>query len=155
MRHTIDSPIGTITIIAEDGAITGIYFGDTFSHVPLGNNTVLDLCKKELDSYFAGNLQEFTVPINPIGTSFRQQVWKALLQIPYGKTASYRDIAVRIENPKSVRAVGGANHNNPISIIIPCHRVIGANGSLTGYGGGLDAKKWLLELEEKHSLLQY
>ncbi|MCL2400283.1 MAG: methylated-DNA--[protein]-cysteine S-methyltransferase [Defluviitaleaceae bacterium] len=150
MRRLIDSPIGSITLIAEEGAITGLYFGDTNQNIPLGNDTALDLCEKELADYFAGDLQVFSVPINAKGTPFRQQVWEALLEIPYGKTASYSDIAVRIENPKSVRAVGGANHNNPISIIIPCHRVIGANGSLTGYGGGLESKKWLLNLEEKY-----
>ena len=170
----IDSPIGPITLIAQEGAIVGLYFGDTSlddSHKKLQggknvsgenvinevtsdsnvlNENVLTQCEKELDAYFARKLQKFTVPIRAAGTPFREKVWEALLQIPYGKTVSYKDIAVQIGNPKAVRAVGGANHNNPISIIVPCHRVIGTNGSLTGYGGGMDAKKWLLELEEKY-----
>ena len=174
----IDSPIGPITLIAEEGAIVGLYFGDTFSDSSqkklqgdenasqnasnesianeskandnVLNENVLTQCEKELDDYFARKLREFTVPIRAVGTPFRERVWEALLQIPYGETVSYRDIAVKVGNPKAVRAVGGANHNNPISIIVPCHRVIGTNGSLTGYGGGMDAKKWLLELEEKY-----
>jgi len=150
-RRVIDSPIGRITLLAEDNSITGLYFGEAYKDVQLkDNDAVLDQCEKELTAYFAGELQKFTVPVRAIGTPFRMQVWEVLSRIPYGETVSYRDIAIGIGNPKSVRAVGGANHNNPISIIIPCHRVIGANGSLTGYGGGLDAKKWLLELEVKH-----
>jgi len=153
----IDSPIGPITLVAEAGAIIGLYFGDTASSdaqkkIPDDENitNILNQCEKELDAYFAGNLQAFTVPIRAVGTPFRERVWEALMQIPYGKTASYRDIAEQIGNRKAVRAVGGANHNNPISIIVPCHRVIGTNGSLTGYGGGMDAKQWLLELEGKY-----
>ena len=146
-RRLIDSPIGPITLVAEENAIVGVYFGDV--GFPTSNDEVLEKCEKEIEAYFAGKLLEFTVPINAKGTPFRQKVWEALLTIPYGKVASYRDIAVQIGNPKAVRAVGGANHNNPISIIIPCHRVVGSDGSLTGYGGGLDAKKWLLELESK------
>jgi len=147
MTRTIDSPIGPIRLIEDDGAIVGLYFRDgTSDNKP---NATLDLCEKELVAYFDGMLQEFTVPVKLKGTQFRQQVWEALKTIPYGKTVSYKDIALQIGNPKAVRAVGGANHNNPVSIIVPCHRVVGANGTLTGYGGGLDAKKWLLELEAK------
>jgi len=156
MRRLINSPIGSITLLARDHAITGLYFGD---QDPDGSKNqqespalapILDLCERELAAYFAGELWKFTVPIRPTGTSFRERVWDELIKIPYGETASYLDIAHRINNPKAVRAVGGANHNNPISIIVPCHRVIGSNGSLTGYGGGLDAKRWLLDLEMKH-----
>ena len=149
MTRTIDSPIGPIHLIEEDGAIIGLYFRDgTSDSAP---NPILDLCEKELSAYFDGKLQQFTVPVYLKGTPFRQQVWEALKTIPYGKTVSYKDIAIQIDSPKAVRAVGGANHNNPVSIIVPCHRVVGANGSLTGYGGGLDAKKWLLGLEAKNS----
>jgi len=111
---------------------------------------VVLLCVQELDAYFAGQLREFTVPIKAEGTEFRVQVWQALLDIPYGQTMSYKQLAENIGNPKAVRAVGGANHHNPISIIIPCHRVIGAGGGLTGYGGGLENKEVLLALEKKY-----
>ena len=163
----ISTPIGPITILAEDDAIIGLYFGDTHSNkedlshsnkedsFPCGGVgdsafSFLTQCESELNSYFAGKLKQFTVPICARGTPFREKVWAALYRIPYCETVSYMNIAADIGNPKSVRAVGGANHHNPISIIIPCHRVIGADGALTGYGGGLDIKKWLLELEEKH-----
>jgi len=152
----IDSPIGLITLIAEDGAITGLYFKSNTPDFPSHTaqkqdcEEILNKCEQELAAYFTGNLQDFTVPVSPKGTAFRESVWKELLQIRYGETASYRDIAERIGKPKAMRAVGGANHNNPISIIVPCHRIIGASGSLTGYGGGLDAKRWLLDLETKH-----
>ena len=105
-----------------------------------------DVCK-QLDSYFKGRLKNFDLPLEPPGTPFQQSVWQALLTIPYGQTCSYADIATQIKNPKAVRAVGNANGRNPISIIIPCHRVIGSNGSLTGFGGGLPTKTYLLNLE--------
>ena len=101
--------------------------------------------------YFAGKRQQFDLPLRPEGTPFRQQVWQALLSIPYGQTRSYRDIAASVGAPRAVRAVGGANHHNPISIIIPCHRVIGADGSLRGYGGGTAIKTALLALEREHT----
>jgi methylated-DNA-[protein]-cysteine S-methyltransferase len=103
--------------------------------------------RRELDEYFAGRLRAFTTPIQPRGTPFQLQVWKALCTIPYGETISYGELARRIDHPRAVRAVGLANGSNPISIIVPCHRVIGSNGSLTGYGGGLPVKRALLELE--------
>lgn len=150
----INSPIGPITLTAEDGAITGLYFDGNAPYIPQNQSDketdILNQCEQELAAYFTGNLKKFTVSIRPTGTPFREKVWDALLTIPYGETASYLDMAKHIGNPKAVRAVGGANHNNPISIIVPCHRVIGSNGSLTGYGGGLDAKQWLLDLEIKH-----
>lgn len=152
-KRVIKSPIGDITLLEEGGAIVGLYFKDNADRVATNaqqtnvKNTVLDICEEELAEYFAGKRKTFTVPISAKGTPFREKVWDALNTIEYGKTVSYLDIARQIGNAKAVRAVGGANHNNPISIIIPCHRVIGANRSLTGYGGGLDAKKWLLELE--------
>jgi len=110
-------------------------------------HAVLQQCARELDAYFAGELRRFTVPICAKGTPFRERVWGELCKIPYGEKISYKELAVRAGNPAAVRAVGGANHHNPVNIIIPCHRVIGANGSLTGYGGGLERKKFLLELE--------
>lgn len=109
---------------------------------------VIEKCKKELNEYFLGIRKTFDLEIELIGTNFQKQVWKSLLQIPYGKTVSYLDIATMIENPKAVRAVGGVVHNNPLLIIIPCHRVIGKNGQLTGFACGLDVKQKLLDLEK-------
>lgn len=113
------------------------------------NTELLQEVKRQLEEYFSGRLQNFDLPLKPKGTDFQKQVWKALLTIPYGETKSYEDIAKQIGKEKAVRAVGGANHVNPISIVIPCHRVIGKNGNLTGYGGGLEVKEKLLELERK------
>lgn len=102
---------------------------------------------RQLEEYLSGNRQQFDLPLSFYGTEFQVKVWKALLEIPYGKTASYGDIAAAVGNPKACRAVGMANHANPIVIVVPCHRIIGANGSLTGYGGGLEVKRRLLQLE--------
>ena len=109
--------------------------------------------KQQLDEYFAGERKVFDIKLAPKGTPFQQSVLAALQDIPYGETRSYGEIAVAIGNPKSVRAVGSANGNNPIALIIPCHRVIGSNGSLTGFGGGLETKRFLLEFEMQHSVL--
>lgn len=105
----------------------------------------------QLEEYLQGKRKKFTIKLNPKGTGFQQKVWHELQKIPYGKTVSYGDIATRINNPKAVRAVGGANNKNPIPIIIPCHRVVGKNGSLVGYAGGLEIKKRLLEVEGLHT----
>lgn len=112
-----------------------------------GTNDVIEQAEKELQEYFAGKRKNFTVPLDLRGTEFELKIWDQLLKIPYGQVCSYSDIAKRIHNPKSVRAVGGANHSNPVAIIVPCHRVVGKNGSLTGYGGGMDKKRLLLDLE--------
>ncbi len=112
-----------------------------------GTNEVIEQADKELQEYFAGKRKKFTVPLDLRGTEFELKIWNQLLKIPYGQVVSYSDIAKRIHNPKSVRAVGGANHSNPVAIIVPCHRVVGKNGSLTGYGGGMDKKRLLLDLE--------
>ena len=151
------SPIGNLFLSAEDGFITELYFDGGITTPPTLKETppnskdakVLNTLTKELDAYFAGTLHEFTIPLRPKGTPFRTKVWEALQTIPYGETISYKALAERIGNPKAIRAVGGANHNNPISIIIPCHRVIGTNGKLVGYGGGLNVKEFLLEHEKK------
>ena len=108
---------------------------------------MLRQCEEELTAYFAGTLRTFSVPLQPVGTPFQLSVWEALRQIPYGETRTYAQIAEAIGNPKACRAVGMANNRNPISILIPCHRVIGAGGALVGYGGGLEVKKFLLALE--------
>ena len=113
-----------------------------------GTNPHLDQLQAELQAYFAGQLRAFTVPLHTPGTEFQQAVWKILQDIPYGETRSYKQQAIALGNPKAVRAVGAANGQNRVSIVIPCHRVIGADGSLTGYGGGLDRKEWLLDFEK-------
>ncbi len=145
-----ESKIRRIGITEKDGKITNVYI--TEEQVPkdvqLGETPILKEAVRQLDSYFAGELKEFDLPLEPYGTEFMKKVWAALCEIPYGKTASYKEIAERAGVPKGPRAVGLANNRNPIPIFIPCHRVIGADGSLTGYGGGLEMKKYLLELEK-------
>ena len=143
----IDSPVGPLRLTAEDGFLTGVYFGGGVSDS--GESGILDRAEAQLSAYFRGELKEFDLPIRQNGTPFQLTVWNALKEIPYGETVSYGDIARAIGRPKACRAVGLANHNNPISIIVPCHRVVGSTGTLTGYGGGLEAKRWLLELEQK------
>ena len=152
-----NSPIGPILIAEEDGYIVELSFMEADTRRKFRNkaeplqssdNTVIKACIAELDAYFAGKLRDFTVPIKLTGTDFRKKVWDALMTIPYGETISYKKLAERIGQPSAVRAVGGANHHNPVSIIVPCHRVIGASGTLTGYGGGLGNKEFLLKLEK-------
>lgn len=141
----LDSPVGRLLIQAEDGAITLL----ERRTLPLAPPQTPLLCQaaQSLESYFAGRLRSFSLPLAPRGTPFQQAVWAQLLQIPYGETRSYGALARALGKPGAARAVGMANHCNPISILIPCHRVIGADGSLTGYGGGLDMKRYLLKLE--------
>lgn len=139
--------IGRLTIASQDEKITHVLFGDVPLPLPKGESEVILKAKKQLEEYFAGSRQVFDLPLQPAGTPFQQLVWQGLCQIPYGQVISYKTLAQNIHRPTAVRAVGGANHQNPISIIIPCHRVIGADGSLTGYGGGLDKKRFLLRLE--------
>lgn len=148
MKRTVSSPIGPITLEEKEGKLVGLEFGGEIHH---DFSSLLYEGEKELREYFSGKRKEFSIPIAPEGTEFQQRVWEALLSIPYGETRTYGDIARAIGNPKAVRAVGGANRRNPISIIVPCHRVIGADGSLTGYGGGLDKKIFLLNLEKEYS----
>jgi methylated-DNA-[protein]-cysteine S-methyltransferase len=119
-----------------------------FTSAPSDTTTpLLREAERQLRAYFAGELRQFDLPLDPQGTPFQQQVWAALREIPYGEVRSYGQIAAAIGNPKACRAVGMANHRNPLPILIPCHRVCGSDGSLTGYGGGIERKKWLLELE--------
>ncbi|MBL4934668.1 methylated-DNA--[protein]-cysteine S-methyltransferase [Clostridium sp. YIM B02515] len=142
--------IGEIGIAENGQAITNIYFqGESVpKDMVLNETNLIKEAAKQLNSYFAGELRTFELPLALEGTEFMRSVWKALCEIPYGKTFSYKDVAQSIGNPKAVRAVGNANNRNPIPIIIPCHRVIGSNGKLVGYGGGLEIKKYLLELEK-------
>jgi methylated-DNA-[protein]-cysteine S-methyltransferase len=157
--RSLDSPIGPLLIAGDEKGLRFLLFSRGRHAVEPEPDWETDrgLLKepvKQLNAYFAGKLQTFDVPLAPEGTPFQSQVWRALCDIPYGETTSYGELAKRIGNPKAVRAVGLANGSNPISIIIPCHRVIGSNGSLTGYGGGLPIKQALLALERgQHRLL--
>ncbi|MBP7460472.1 MAG: methylated-DNA--[protein]-cysteine S-methyltransferase [Candidatus Delongbacteria bacterium] len=143
--------LGWIKITASDQALMALDFCEppkSGSSEP--SHDLVRECVRQLDEYFQGKRRQFSIPLQLHSTEFRLKVWMALLDIPYGQTASYQDIAIRIGNPKATRAVGGANHHNPISIIIPCHRVIGQNHSMTGYGGGIWRKEWLLRHEESY-----
>ena len=147
------SPVGPLTLEATSHALVGCWFG-LRATADVAQNTAADKilaqAATQLDEYFAGQRRAFDIPLQMDhfpASAFRRQCWDVLRTIPYGHTINYGEMARRIGNPKASRAVGGANHHNPISIIVPCHRVIGANGSLTGFGGGMDAKKWLLTLE--------
>ena len=144
-----DTAIGRIGIAEEGGFITQLFFG-TGGLPPGASRRETPLLKeafRQLEAYLAGGLKTFTLPLAPAGTPFQRKVWRILEAIPYGETASYKDVAVKAGNPKATRAVGMANNRNPIAVFIPCHRVIGADGTLVGYGGGLDLKRRLLELE--------
>jgi methylated-DNA-[protein]-cysteine S-methyltransferase len=145
-----ESKIGRIGITEKDGSITNVYITNNEfpKDIQLCETPLLREAVRQLESYFAGELKEFSLPLEPSGTAFMKRVWAALCGIPYGNTASYKEIAEKVGAPKAARAVGLANNRNPIPIIIPCHRVIGANGSLTGYAGGLEMKKKLLDLEK-------
>ena len=149
MRYelVVESPVGFLTLRSDGESLTELRFGDHGTGLqPCG---ILVETARQLAEYFAGVRRAFSVPLKPEGTEFQRSVWTALRSIPYGDTASYGEIAGRIGNPKACRAVGGANNRNPIAIIQPCHRVVGTNGSLVGYAGGLEVKKFLLELERK------
>ncbi|HPZ15515.1 MAG TPA: methylated-DNA--[protein]-cysteine S-methyltransferase [Sphaerochaeta sp.] len=144
---TFHSPLGAMVITASDDHLLGLEFGvgERRDRLPL-----LDYVKEQLDEYYRGARRAFSLPLKAVGTPFQMKVWDALLTIPYGETRSYGEIAAQIGNPKACRAVGMANNRNPISIIIPCHRVIGSDGSLVGYGGGMEKKVWLLDFEARH-----
>lgn len=149
MYHTTyASPIGYLEVQADERGITCLAFVEDVKQEK--RNDILVSCRQQLDEYFIGKRKYFDLPLCPTGTQFQKRVWDALLQIPYGETCTYGDIAKQCDNIKACRAVGMANHRNPIPILIPCHRVIGANHKLVGYGGGLDKKIYLLELEKKY-----
>ncbi|MGB0916259.1 MAG: methylated-DNA--[protein]-cysteine S-methyltransferase [Flavobacteriales bacterium] len=148
------SPIGWLEIVEEKEAIIEVKFFDDDSFSTSQNlEHVLKDCVQQLDEYFTGNRTEFNLPLNPAGTDFQKTVWAELQNIPFGKTVSYMDMAKRLGDPKVIRAAGTANGKNPIAVIIPCHRVIGSDGSLTGYAGGLKRKQWLLEHESSQTSL--
>ncbi len=154
MAHTVvDSPCGPLTLVARDGALAGLYMTDhrhqpaleTFG--PRVEPAAFAKTTEQLTAYFGGDLTVFDLELRPLGTPFQQRVWDALRDIPYGETVTYGELAETLGQPTASRAVGLANGKNPISIVVPCHRVIGADGSLTGYGGGLARKQWLLDFE--------
>ena len=147
----IYSPIGTLRLEEDKDGICGLYMlGNTPKEQFQWSTSLLWEAKTQLDEYFAGKRKEFDLPLAPKGTEFQIRTWAALRTIPYGETWSYKQLAQAAGSPKGYRAVGMANNRNPISIIVPCHRVIGSDGSLVGFGGGLDAKRFLLEMEKKH-----
>ncbi len=154
--HTIvPSPIGPLTLVADgDGALTALLMevhrhGARNPERGPGDPSAFTDARAQLDAYFAGELTSFDLPVKPEGTEFQQRVWKALQDIPFGETRSYGELAAGLGDPGASRAVGLANGRNPISIVIPCHRVIGADGSLTGYGGGIERKQFLLDHERR------
>ena len=156
-RTVTESPIGELTILATDDAVVAIHFGDDRTvgtpavavDLPAGEHPVLDETVRQLDEYFAGDRLEFDLPLQPNGTPFQREAWTALTTIPYGETISYGEQARRLGDRNKSRAVGAANGKNPIPIVVPCHRVVGANGHLTGFGGGLGIKAWLLDHEQR------
>lgn len=149
------SPIGTLLLVGSSSGLEELHFQNKLEAVTLGDGyredqSSLAQAVTQLLEYFEGRRKQFELKLSPAGTPFQLKVWRELQKVDYGKTTSYGDIASRIGNPKASRAVGMANGRNPIPIIIPCHRIIGKNGSLTGFGGGLEVKKQLLELEQVH-----
>jgi methylated-DNA-[protein]-cysteine S-methyltransferase len=147
---TMPSPVGELLLTASDGDLTGLYMPVEVHGPPPGaarDDGAFATVRRQLEEYFAGDRRGFDLPVAPPGTPFQQLVWAELQRIAYGETVTYAELAARIGRPSAIRATGAANGANPVSIIIPCHRVIGSNGSLTGYGGGLEAKRALLELE--------
>ncbi|WP_460070873.1 methylated-DNA--[protein]-cysteine S-methyltransferase [Streptomyces sp. YKOK-I1] len=158
-KHTvIDSPYGPLTLVADDdGVLCGLYMSGQRHRPPQESfgprdDTLFGAAEEQLEAYFEGGLKEFTLRLRMTGTPFQREVWDQLRRIPYGETRSYGELAEFLGNPGASRAVGLANGKNPIGIIVPCHRVVGANGGLTGYGGGLDRKQRLLDFESGTAL---
>ena len=151
-----ESPVGYLRLQADEEGLQSLLLNtppvdDEPSVTDAALHPVLALVQQQLQEYFSGTRQEFTVPLSMQGTEFQLAAWQALQTISYGSTASYKFIAAQIGRPKAMRAVGMANNRNPVAIIVPCHRVIGANGNLVGYAGGLDMKQWLLDHERRHA----
>lgn len=159
VRKIMASPVGTLTLVASgDGLVAVLWENDDPNRLRLGSvikdddHAILIEAEAQLSDYFAGRRKVFTLPLAFQGTEFQRQIWEALLTIPFGQTRSYSEIARQIGRPGAARAVGAANGRNPISIVAPCHRVIGASGKLTGFAGGLEVKAWLLEMERKDTM---
>lgn len=151
--HAFASPIGTLTLSARGEQLVGLHLPGSGEPSPTGTvapTPVLARAAVQLAEYFAGTRTAFDLPLAPEGTDFQRGVWRALCEVPYGETCSYAAIARAIGKPAATRAVGMANNRNPLAIIVPCHRVVGANGALVGFGGGLPAKRFLLGLEQRH-----
>jgi methylated-DNA-[protein]-cysteine S-methyltransferase len=149
VRFTVvDTPIGPLLATGDDaGALTGLWFDRSPRDGWQRDDDAFDALHDQLGAYFAGDLREFDVPLAPVGTAWQRSVWDALREVPYGMTLSYGELAARLGRPTASRAVGAANGRNPISVIVPCHRLIGSTGALTGYAGGLERKAWLLQHE--------
>lgn len=145
-----DTKIGRIGIASNSDAVTNVYFSgeNTPSGMELKETELIKKAGEEINEYFSGKRNNFDIPLEPEGTEFQKSVWDVLKKIPYGKTFTYKQVAEAVGNPKACRAVGMANNKNPIPLFIPCHRVIGSNGKLVGFGGGLDIKEYLLNLEK-------
>jgi methylated-DNA-[protein]-cysteine S-methyltransferase len=158
MHTIVESPLGALTVVGEDGALTGVYF-DGHRHMPdvtgFGPRADQEFgeVRRQLGEYFAGERTGFDLPLAPVGPEFHLQVWKLLEKIPYGETRSYGDLARELGDISLAQAVGAANGRNPLSVIVPCHRVVGADGRLVGYAGGLARKRVLLDLEQPDSRL--
>jgi methylated-DNA-[protein]-cysteine S-methyltransferase len=151
---TMASPVGDLLLTAADGELTGLFMPGEAVAPPAGalrDETSFAAIRRQLEEYFAGERTSFDLPLSPPGTPFQQRVWDELRRIGYGQTITYAELAARIGRPTAIRAAGAANGANPVSIVIPCHRVIGSNGSLTGYSGGLEVKRFLLDLERSHA----
>lgn len=151
----IHSPIGILSLVAGPERLIRVAFGEDQSAATLPSpktHPVLDLAEQELAEYFSGKRKGFSLPLEFEGTPFLTQVWSALRHIPFGQTASYKEVATTVGSPRAARAVGAANNRNPLAIVIPCHRVVGADGALVGFGGGLEVKAQLLELERRNAL---
>lgn len=150
----VDSPVGSLTLVDDDGALAGLYLAEQ-RHLPeplsFGprDDGIQPALREQLAAYFRGELQRFDVPVAVHGTPFQQAVWAALRDVPYGTTCTYGDLAAAIGRPTAVRAVGAANGRNPVCIVVPCHRVVGSDGSMTGYAGGVERKQQLLALEQQ------
>lgn len=147
----IESPIGIVKIVTSDTALIEVSFVEEKTLDITDETALMTQVKRQLSAYFDGKLQSFSLPLEPAGTDFQKRVWNELLQIPYGKTISYIELAKRLGDEKVIRAAASANGKNPIGVLIPCHRVIGNDGKLVGYAGGLLRKRWLLALENKHA----
>lgn len=146
----INSPLGVAKIIGDVNGISSVSILNSNEKISNNIPEVLEDCVLQLNEYFNGNRKQFSLKLNPIGTAFQQRVWKTLQTIPYGKTISYLELSKQLGDIKAIRAVASANGKNPLWIIIPCHRVIGSDGSLTGYAGGINRKQWLLEHESPY-----
>ena len=159
MSHTIiDSPLGPLTAVVDDGALAGLYMAEQ-RHLPGAerfgprDDTALPALREQLAAYFAGELRRFDLPLATAGTPFQRDVWSALRDVPYGSTCTYGELAAALGRPAAVRAVGAANGRNPVCLVVPCHRVVGVAGALTGYAGGVERKAWRLAHEQGQTTL--